>query len=194
MEDPVAKALDGAVAVGRAITQLQGLLAERDSWDAELCSVGRALNVVGTRSAMLVMREAFYGTRRFDDFARRVGITEAIAAARLKELLAAGLLRREPYQEPGQRTRYEYRLTQMGRDLLPAVLALMQWGDRYLTDDGGPPPIDITHAGCGAHVGVEIRCEAGHHTPLTELRASSSHAPRPELSSPKRRSPDPPKP
>src|SRR5215218_9345385 len=125
---------------------LEGGLADRDAWSAhDRCSIGRAMQVVGTRSAMLLMREAFYGTRRFDDFAARVGITEAAAAKRLRELVDAGLLERTPYREPGQRTRHEYRLTGMGRDLLPAALALMQWGDGYLAGEEGPP-IALHHA------------------------------------------------
>src|ERR1700709_1199406 len=104
---------------------LDGSLADRTAWSAhDRCSVGRAMDVVGTRSAMLLMREAFYGTRRFDDFATRVGITEAVAAKRLRELVDAGLLERAPYQEPGQRTRSEYRLTGMGRAPAPPAPAL----------------------------------------------------------------------
>src|SRR3954462_5285654 len=94
--------------------QLQGPLANRGAWRATRCSIDRALNVVGTRSALLLMREAYYGTRRFDDFAERVGITEAVAASRLRELVDAGLLERRPYREAGQRTRHEYVLTPMG--------------------------------------------------------------------------------
>jgi DNA-binding HxlR family transcriptional regulator len=151
------------------VAQLTGPLADRGAWSAhDRCSIGRAMEVVGTRSAMLLMREAFYGTRRFDDFAQRVGITEAVAAKRLQELVAAGLLERTPYRDPGQRTRHEYRLTGMGRDLVPAALALMQWGDRYLSgDDGGP--LALRHADCGASVSVEVRCAQGHEVPLEEI-------------------------
>ena len=84
----------------QATPDLGGPVADRDAWSAANCSVGRALEVVGTRSAMLMMREAYYGTRRFDDFARRVGVSEPVAAARLRELVAAGLLVRRPYREP----------------------------------------------------------------------------------------------
>jgi DNA-binding HxlR family transcriptional regulator len=147
---------------------LQGKLSDRDSWAATTCSIRKALDVVGTRSAMLIMREAYYGARRFDEFARRVRITEAVAAARLRELTDAGLLERSPYQEPGQRTRYEYELTEMGRDLAPALLALMQWGDRYLADPPGGP-LTVTHAGCGEKVHVEVRCDGGHAVELDEL-------------------------
>jgi len=149
---------------------LEGPLSDRGAWRAHgRCSIGRAMEVVGTRSAMLLMREAFYGTRRFDDFAARVGITEAVAAKRLRELVDAGLLERTPYQEPGQRTRHEYRLTEMGRDLAPAALALMQWGDRYLADEDGAP-LRLRHAECGAPVEVQVRCTNGHDVSLGETR------------------------
>jgi DNA-binding HxlR family transcriptional regulator len=151
-----------------AAAQLEDKLADRDSWTAERCSIGRAIEVVGTRSALLLMREAYYGARRFEQFARRVGISDAVAAVRLRELVQAGLLVREPYREPGKRTREEYVLTKMGRDLLPALLALMQWGDRYLAGPQGPP-VEIHHAGCGAQVHVEVRCDAGHKVALEEL-------------------------
>src|SRR3954447_23758164 len=106
--------MDAEVEPGTVL--LQGRLADRGGWRATRCSIDRALSVVGTRSALLLMREGFYGTRRFDDFADRVGITQAGAASRLRELVAAGLLERRPYREPGQRTRDEYVLTEMGRD------------------------------------------------------------------------------
>lgn len=148
---------------------LAGPLSDRSVWNAhDRCSIGRAMEVVGTRSAMLLMREAFFGTRRFDDFAARVGVTEAVAAKRLRELVDAGLLERSPYQEPGQRTRHEYLLTQKGRDLVPAALALMQWGDRYLAGEDGPP-LAVQHVDCGAPVSVDVRCASGHDVPLEEL-------------------------
>jgi len=151
------------------VAHLEGRLADRTVWHADNhCSIGRAMGIIGTRSAMLLMREAFYGTRRFDDFATRVGITEAVAAKRLRELVDAGLLQRAPYREPGQRTREEYLLTPMGRDLVPAALALMQWGDTYLADQPGGP-LALRHRECGADVAVEVRCSAGHDVPLDEI-------------------------
>src|SRR3954447_4500706 len=148
--------------------RLQGPLANRGDWQATRYSIDRALGVIGTRSALLLMREAYYGTRRFDDFAARVGITDAVASSRLRELVDAGLLERRPYREPGRRTRHEYVLTDMGRDLAPAALALMQWGDRHLTGESGPP-LALTHTECGAPVHVEVRCEHGHPVPLGEV-------------------------
>src|SRR3954468_24621635 len=86
--------------------KLAGRLARPDRRSpGDFCPIDRAMQVVGTRSAMLIMREAAYGTTRFDDFATRVGITDAVAATRLRELVEVGLLERRPYREEGQRTR-----------------------------------------------------------------------------------------
>ncbi|PWK87174.1 HxlR family transcriptional regulator [Lentzea atacamensis] len=134
--------------------QMSGPLAALDKWQPDRCSMAMALDVVGTKSAMLLLREAFYGTTRFDGFVRRVGITEAVAAKRLKELVKHGLLEKRPYREPGSRTRYEYVLTEMGNALLPVVVALMQWGDTYLRDDGGP--LRVVAAETGEPVSVRV--------------------------------------
>lgn len=149
--------------------QLDGVLADRSAWRATRCSIDKAMGVVGTRSAMLILREAYYGTTRFDNFAERVGITEAVAATRLKDLTAAGLLEKRPYREPGQRTRNEYVLTEMGIDLLPAVLALMQWGDKYLQGDRGAP-LTVVEGATGTPVHVEVRGSDGPVKDLRELR------------------------
>jgi DNA-binding HxlR family transcriptional regulator len=147
---------------------LEGVLARVDDWPRTRCSIDAALSVVSTRSALLILREAYYGARRFDEFVSRVGVTEAVAAARLRELTEAGLLRREAYREPGQRTRQAYRLTQMGLDLFPALIALAQWGDKYLAGPAGPPLL-WRHADCGEAVTAEVRCTAGHEVPVGEL-------------------------
>ena len=137
------------------------------------CSVDHALQVVSTRSAMLLMREIFYGVSRFDELTARVGVSEPVAAARLKELVAAGLLDREPYRDPRQRTRYAYRLTEKGADLLPVIVALMRWGDRWAPAEGGGP-VELTHRGCGEPVHAELRCAAGHGVTASEIYAAST--------------------
>jgi DNA-binding HxlR family transcriptional regulator len=147
--------------------RLTGRLEPRDGWVAERCSVARAFDVVRTRSAVLLLREAFYGTTRFGDFARRVGISEPVAAARLRELVDEGLLEQDEYREPGQRARPMYRLTQKGSELLPVLVALMDWGDRWAQDAGGP--VTVRHADCGAAVHAELRCEAGHRVEAADL-------------------------
>jgi DNA-binding HxlR family transcriptional regulator len=140
--------------------RLTGSLEPREAWTAERCTLAKALDVVSARSAFLILREAFYGTRRFDDFVERVGISEPVTAARLRELVEEGLLEREDYREPGQRTRQRYLLTEKGADLLPALAALMQWGDRWLDDRGGP--VEFRHRDCGEPVTVQLRRAAGH--------------------------------
>jgi DNA-binding HxlR family transcriptional regulator len=147
--------------------QLVGALDPRSGWEARSCSLAKALDVLGTRTSFLIMREAFYGTTRFDDFVTRIGASEPVTAARLRELVDAGLLEREPYREPGQRTRHGYRLTEKGADLLPAVVALMDWADRWESEDGGP--VRFRHRDCGAVVGAPLRCEHGHEVGSGEL-------------------------
>ena len=148
-----------------------GALADRDAWRADRCPIvrrpGRGRHPLGHADhARGLLRH-----HPFDDFAERVGITDAVAAARLRELVDAGLLRRRPYQEPGQRTRHEYRLTESGRDLLPVVVALFEWGARHVSP-GGRAPVELSHADCGAPVRAEVRCAAGHDVPLGELEVS----------------------
>jgi DNA-binding HxlR family transcriptional regulator len=149
------------------IVRLTGTLEPRSGWKADRCTIAKSLEVVSTRSALLIMREAFYGTTRFDDFAERVGISEPVAAARLRELVEEGLLEREDYREPGQRTRQQYRLTPKGADLFPVLVALMKWGDRWLDDRGGP--IELLHRDCGEPVEVSLHCAAGHEVQSGEV-------------------------
>jgi DNA-binding HxlR family transcriptional regulator len=149
------------------MTVLQGRLADRDTWSAVgECPIEKTMALLGTKSAMLIMREAYYGTTRFEDFWRRVGVTKAAASARLNELVDAGLLQRRPYKEPGQRSRDEYVLTDAGLDFMPVVWAMFEWGQRHLQR---PTPLRLTHAGCGADATVTIRCAEGHDVPANEL-------------------------
>jgi DNA-binding HxlR family transcriptional regulator len=127
----------------------------------EDCSISRTVALVGERWTMLVLREAFRGVRRFDDIRANTGAPRQLLSTRLATLVEHGILRREPYQELGQRPRREYRLTRKGMELYPVLVALMRWGDRYLADPDGPP-VELTHDGCGAPVDVALRCGDGH--------------------------------
>ena len=147
--------------------RMTGRLEPREAWTADRCTIARSLDVIPTRSAFLILREAFYGTTRFDDFARRVGISEPVTAARLRELVDDGLLEREDYREPGQRTRQRYKLTEKGADLFPVLVALMRWGDRWVDERGGP--VELRHRDCGERVALELRCAAGHEVTPDEL-------------------------
>ena len=163
------------------MTVLQGPLADRDSWSAVgQCPVEKTMGLVGTKSAMLIMREAYYGTTRFDDFARRVGITKAAASTRLSELLEAGLLAKQSYREPGQRRRDEYVLTDAGIELMPVVWAMFNWGSKHLAKS----QLRLSHLDCGADVEVEIRCTDGHRVAPEEIAVRLVRPTAPGTSSP----------
>jgi DNA-binding HxlR family transcriptional regulator len=134
---------------------------DRFRYSAANCSIARTLDVVGEKWTLLVLREAFYGVRRFGDFHAALGCARNLLAARLKTLVAQGLLDRVAYQDVRGRGRHEYSLTDKGRDLFPVVVALMQWGDRWSADDSGPA-VQLLHRDCGEPVSAELTCGAGH--------------------------------
>ncbi|MFE7722683.1 winged helix-turn-helix transcriptional regulator [Nocardia rhizosphaerihabitans] len=138
---------------------LEGVSSNRDHWRAEDCSIAKTFKVVGSRSTMLLVREAFYGTKRFADFADRAGVTEATASARLKQLVDDGIFEKRQYEATGARTRFEYVLTEKGRDLLPVILAMMNWGDRYLQTDVAP--VQVSDRSTGMPVSVAVLSEDG---------------------------------
>jgi DNA-binding HxlR family transcriptional regulator len=119
------------------------------------CSVARALSVIGDRWTLLVLRDAFLRTRRFEDFQRHLGATRHLLADRLRRLVGAGILERVPYQE--KPTRYEYRLTAKGRDLYPVIVSLLRWGDRWMADADGPP-LTLVHRACGHRMHPALVC------------------------------------
>lgn len=127
----------------------------RRTYDNQVCSLAWALEVVGERWTLLIVRDALHGISRFGDFQRRLGITASVLSARLDFLVGANILHRVPYQTGP--VRYEYRLTASGRDLGYVVLALMRWGDRHLTGDA-PPPRVAYHRECGDPVELELTC------------------------------------
>src|SRR3954452_21618797 len=130
-------------------------------WSIDTCTIGRAMAVLGEKWTVVVLREVFNGIRRFDDMRERTGIPRQVLANRLSSLVEHGLLRREPYREPGARARHEYRLTAKGFDLYPVLIAVAEWGNRYLAEPEGPP-LEFVHRDCAAGVHVEIHCAAGH--------------------------------
>jgi DNA-binding HxlR family transcriptional regulator len=131
------------------------------AWSTENCTVGRTMAILGERWTFVVLREVFNGVRRFDDIKRHSGIPRQVLSNRLELLVGQGVLRREPYQDPGERARHEYRLTEKGFDLYPVLVAIADWGDRYLADPEGPP-VSFTHRDCGQPVHTEVRCAKGH--------------------------------
>jgi DNA-binding HxlR family transcriptional regulator len=120
------------------------------------CSVARALEIVGEKWALLAVREIFLGNRKFDEMVRNTGAPRDTMAARLRVLVAAGILERRQYSE--HPPRHEYRLTQAGRDLYPVILTLMRWGDKYLAPEDGPPMV-LEHK-CGERLSAQLVCES----------------------------------
>lgn len=109
------------------------------------CSIARTLDVVGERWSLLILRDAFYGVRRFDDFRRDLGIARNVLTDRLGKLVDQGVLERRRYEQ--RPPRFEYRLTVKGRDLLPVLLAMVRWGDHWAARE--EPPVELTHTPCG---------------------------------------------
>jgi DNA-binding HxlR family transcriptional regulator len=130
-------------------------------YDAANCNIAAALAIVGEKWTFLVLREAFNGVRRFDDMQRRTAAPRQVLSSRLGRLVDEGILRKVPYQEPGQRPRSEYRLTEKGIELFPVIAALLAWGDKYAGAPDGPA-VQLTHRDCGAAVGLQLACADGH--------------------------------
>jgi DNA-binding HxlR family transcriptional regulator len=119
------------------------------------------VGILGERPSFLVLREAFNGVRRFDDMQRRTGMPRQVLSQRLARLVDEGLLRKVPYQENGQRSRTEYRLTEKGLDLYPVLVAMIKWGDKYAVGPAGPQVL-LRHRDCGEPVQLQVSCAAGH--------------------------------
>jgi DNA-binding HxlR family transcriptional regulator len=130
-------------------------------YDSANCSIGAAVSAIGEKWTFLLLREMFNGVRRFADLQRRTQAPRQILSDRLSRLVDEGLLRKVPYQESGQRSRHEYRLTEKALDLYPILVALMQWGDKHAAGPAGPQ-VRLTHRDCGAGVQLQLACTDGH--------------------------------
>ena len=125
------------------------------TYDNQVCSVARSLERIGDRWTMLIIRDAFLGVRRFDDFQRELGVARNVLTDRLGRLVDEGILEKHAYQERPER--FEYRLTDKGVDLWPVLVSLMKWGDRHSPADAGPPTL-IIHRDCGGEVTGHLTC------------------------------------
>lgn len=128
----------------------------RHTYENQICSVARALELIGERWTLLIVRDALLGTTRFDGFLASLGLARNVLTDRLNSLVDHGVFERVPYRE--RPLRHEYRLTPMGRDLVTVVIPLMEWGDRHLAGEAGPPRV-AEHVGCGGHVVTRFVCE-----------------------------------
>jgi DNA-binding HxlR family transcriptional regulator len=131
---------------------VENQLADRTRWLPELCSIAKTLDLLSTKTTFLVLRECFYGTSRFEDFVNRVPTSAPALSRALKQLESAQIVTRVPYREPGTRARDEYRLTPAGEDLLPVVMSLSLWGNKYLQN--GSPPLSFVDVRTGEPVRV----------------------------------------
>lgn len=147
-------------------------------YDTQNCSIARTLELVGERWTLLILRNVFFGVRRFDDLQRQLGIARNVLAARLDRLVENDLLERRPYGDG--RVRHEYRLTDEGRALWPVLLELMRWGDRYAPAPDGPPTV-VRHEGCGGELGPHRVCRrCGAPLELEDMRVEVGPGATPE--------------
>jgi DNA-binding HxlR family transcriptional regulator len=146
--------------------------------DTANCSLGRTVELVGQPWVVLILREVVWGVRRFSEMQEHMGVSKSVLSARLDHLVEHGVLERRKYQQPGQRKRAEYHLTEKGKDLYPVLTALRQWGDKHLTGPEGPSSV-ISHEGCGGRVGVKLVCEHGHEVGPDDLRRDPGPGARP---------------
>jgi DNA-binding HxlR family transcriptional regulator len=126
------------------------------TYDQQVCSIAGALELVGERWTLLILRDVFLGIRRFDDLQRELGIARNVLRDRLNLLVEEGILERARYQERPER--FEYRLTEKGIDLWPVMHSLMSWGDKHGLVEAGPPTV-VEHRECGGRIGADRRCE-----------------------------------
>ena len=134
----------------------------------ENCGAALASEILSDRWTLLIIREAFYGVKRYDDIRVDIGIPRSVLTQRLKRLVDEGILLREPYQEDGARTRYGYVLSEKGRALGLTILALMQWGDTHLK--GGERALDVTEHGTGRPLRVGLIAAEDDVIPLSSVR------------------------
>jgi DNA-binding HxlR family transcriptional regulator len=165
-------------------------------WDAleeEPCSLARTIGVIGDRWSLLILRECFLRTRRFEGFQSALGITRHLLAERLKKLVRQGVLRRIPYQESPKR--HEYILTQKGLDLYPVMMALVHWGDTHMVDERGRPLLH-EHRNCGktfdpvmvcSECGEPLLAKQVHTHPGPGARPASAKPPPDKPAKPKTR-------
>ncbi|MHA6801969.1 winged helix-turn-helix transcriptional regulator [Salinifilum ghardaiensis] len=127
---------------------------KRTSFAGWPCSIARTMDLLGDWWTPLVLRECFYGLRRFDEFQRELGIARNTLTERLRRLVDEGLLDKRAYQhEP---VRHEYVLTDKGEDFFGVLAAMARWGDRWLAGDEGPPV--VLHHSCGSETSAEVVC------------------------------------
>ncbi|MCI5046393.1 MAG: helix-turn-helix transcriptional regulator [Aquisalinus sp.] len=139
----------------------------------EKCNLAKAVEQIGDRWSLLILRSAFYGLRRFGDFQAELEIPRTVLSGRLKRFVENGLMETRPYREVGQRPRPEYFLTQKGADLAIAMIALNQWGDKWLGDEG-PAPLVFQHKDTNAPLVAALTDNAACRVPMSRAKRKIS--------------------
>ena len=145
-------------------------------YEHQVCSIARSLEIVGERWTLLILRDAFLGSRRFEEFQASLGIARNVLTDRLGRLVEEGVLERRPYQERPER--FEYHLTGKGLELWPVLAHLLQWGDRHYPGPHGPPRV-LEHRECGGGVDDHLTCTScGARLGPGDVRARSRRSRR----------------
>lgn len=135
------------------VTRITDVL--KREYEGQNCSIARTLELIGERWTVLILRDAFLGIRRFEDFQADLGVARNVLSSRLSRLVDEGLLEKRRYQERPER--FEYRLTEKGIGLWPVLVSLVKWGDKYAAPSG--PPRVIEHRDCGGQVNDHLTCD-----------------------------------
>lgn len=145
--------------------------AQKSPVPLDICHLAKAIEILGDRWTLLILRGALFGVRRFDDFQKELDIPRTVLSGRLSKLVQNGVMAKQPYKEDGKRARPEYVLTDAGEALRPVLMGLNQWGDDWASD-GAAPLMSFTHAKSRQKLRPAFVDENGRETPLSEMRVS----------------------
>lgn len=145
--------------------------AQKSPIPMDLCHLAKAIEVIGDRWTLLILRSSSFGVRRFDDFQKELNIPRTVLSGRLGKLVEHGVLAKQKYKEDGKRARPEYVLTKAGEALRPFLIGLTQWGDDW-TSEGVSPPMTFTHAKSRQKLRLGFVDEDGRETSLAQVRVS----------------------
>lgn len=146
-------------------------LSHRSPVPLDICHLAKAIDLIGDRWTLLILRSAMFGVRRFDDFQKELSIPRTVLSGRLKALTDQGLLEKRAYKVEGKRARPEYLMTEKGQALQPILIALTQWSDDWLAD-GTTPPMGFSHAGTRQPIKAAFVDEDGREVAADQMRLS----------------------
>jgi DNA-binding HxlR family transcriptional regulator len=143
-------------------------MAKKSPVSMDNCGMAMAIDILGDRWSLLILRAALYGVTRFDDIRTDINIPKSVLSQRLAHLVRKGILMKMPYQEEGSRRRFSYEPTEVGKEFTLPLLAIMQWGDRHVRQ--GDAPITLTDRATGQEVNVELARKYGGSIPVSKMR------------------------